>query len=94
VAGERLRSLAARRRLELAGGERALAALSPRRVLERGYSVTTRDGDSRPLTDASAINTGERIVTTFAVGQVRSLVLGRGKGSQGSLFEEDETVES
>ncbi len=90
VAGERLRSLAARRRLELAGGERALAALSPRRVRERGYSVTTRESDSRPLTDAETINTGERIVTTFALGQVRSLVLGRGPGTQASLFEEDE----
>ncbi len=87
VAGERLRALVARRGLELAGGERALGALSPRRVLQRGYSVTTREGDPRPLTDAAAVNTGERIVTTFAVGHVRSLVLGRTNGHQGSLFE-------
>ncbi|MGD1147561.1 MAG: exodeoxyribonuclease VII large subunit [Thermoanaerobaculaceae bacterium] len=90
VAGERLRSLVGRRRLELAGGERALGALSPRRVLERGYSVTTREGDPKPLTDAAGVNAGERIVTTFATGHLRSLVLGRINGSQGSLFEEEE----
>jgi exodeoxyribonuclease VII large subunit len=95
VAGERLRSLVARRRLELAGGERALGALSPRRVLERGYSVTTREGDPKPLTDAAGVNAGERVVTTFATGHLRSLVLGRINGSQGSLFDEEEkTVDS
>ena len=89
VAGERLRSLVARRGLELTGGERALGALSPRRVLERGYSMTTREGDPKPLTNAATVNTGERIVTTFAVGHLRSLVLGRVNGTQGSLFEEE-----
>jgi len=90
VAGERLRSLVARRGLELNGGERALGALSPRRVLERGYSMTTREGDPTPLKDAAAVNAGERVVTTLATGHLRSLVLGRINGSQGSLFEEEE----
>ncbi len=90
VAGERLRSLVTKRRLELAGGERALGALSPRRVLERGYSMTTREGDPKPLTSAAAVNAGERIVTTLATGHLRSLVLGRVNGHQGSLFEEEE----
>jgi len=94
VAGERLRSLVSRRRLELAGSERALGALSPRRVLERGYSVTTREGDPKPLTDAAAVNAGERIVTTFAAGHLRSLVLGRTNGHQASLFEEEKEVDS
>ncbi|MBZ5589051.1 MAG: exodeoxyribonuclease VII large subunit [Acidobacteriia bacterium] len=91
VAGERLRSLLLRRQLELAGRERALGALSPRKVLERGYSVTTREGDAKPLTDSAAVNAGERIVTTLATGHLRSLVLGRINGSQGSLFEEQGT---
>jgi exodeoxyribonuclease VII large subunit len=90
VAGERLRSLVARRGLELVGGERALGALSPKRVLERGYSMTTREGDPTPLTDATSVNAGERIVTTLAAGHLRSLVLGRFNGAQGSLFEEEE----
>jgi exodeoxyribonuclease VII large subunit len=93
VAGERLRALAARRRMDLAATERALAALSPRRVLERGYSITTRDGDRRPLHDAAAVAPGERLVTTLAAGQVRSLVVGGAAGRQGELFESDE-VES
>ncbi len=90
VAGERLRSLLGRRRLGLAALERALGALSPRAVLERGYSITTRDGEARPLRDASQVLSGERIETTLARGRVRSLVLGR-QGEQGSLFEEPGT---
>jgi exodeoxyribonuclease VII large subunit len=86
VAGERLRSLLGRRRLGLAALERALGALSPRKVLERGYSITTREGEARPLRDASQVLSGERLVTTLARGQVRSLVVGR-QGEQGSLFE-------
>jgi len=87
VAGERLRALVGRRRMGLVARERALAALSPRRVLERGFSITTREGDARPLRDAAAVAPGERLVTTLAHGQVRSLVQGR-PGEQGSLFGE------
>jgi exodeoxyribonuclease VII large subunit len=87
IAGERLRALAVRRGMELAARERALAALSPRRVLERGYSITTREGDVRPLRDASSAAPGERLVTTLAHGQVRSVVVGR-PGEQASLFAE------
>lgn len=90
VARERLRSLAGRRRLELEVRERALVALSPSNVLERGYSITTREGEAQPLRDASQVMAGERLVTTLARGQVRSLTIGR-RGEQGSLFEpEDE----
>ncbi len=89
VAGERLRSLLARRTLELSARERALSALSPRKVLDRGYSITTRAGDARALRDAAEANTGERLVTTLARGRLRSLVLGR-QGHQGSLFGDDE----
>ncbi len=89
VAGERLRSLLARRTLELSARERALSALSPRKVLDRGYSITTRAGDARALRDAADVNAGERLVTTLASGRLRSLVLGR-QGQQGSLFEEED----
>jgi exodeoxyribonuclease VII large subunit len=87
VAGERLRALLGRRGMGLESRERALSALSPRRVLERGYSITTRDGDLRPLRDATVAVPGERLLTTLAAGQIRSLVLGR-PGEQASLFEE------
>jgi exodeoxyribonuclease VII large subunit len=87
VASERLRSLVARRRLEIGARERALAALSPRKVLERGYSITIREGEARPVRDAADVLTGTRLVTTLARGQVRSLAIGR-LGEQGALFEE------
>ncbi len=85
VAAERLRALLRRRTLELSSGERALAALSPRAVLQRGYSITTREGDPTPLRDAAAAMAGERLVTTLASGELRSLVIKR-DGEQGSLF--------
>ena len=88
VAAERLRSLLRHRGQELASGERALSALSPRRVLERGYSITSRDGETAPLRDAAAVSPGERLVTTLAAGQVRSLVVGGRAGKQGELFED------
>ncbi len=87
VAGERLRALMGRRRMDLAARERALAALSPRQVLERGYSITTRDGDPRPLRDAAAVVPGERLLTTLSRGQVRSLVVGGRPKAQGELFD-------
>jgi exodeoxyribonuclease VII large subunit len=87
VARERLHSLTARRRLQLESLERALEALSPRNVLERGYSITSREGEARPLRDAAQVMAGERLVTTLARGQLRSLTIGR-RGEQGVLFEE------
>jgi exodeoxyribonuclease VII large subunit len=86
MARERLHSLVGRRRLELVSLERALGALSPRNVLDRGYSITTREGEARPLRDASQVMTGERLETTLARGRLRSLTIGR-HGEQGSLFE-------
>jgi exodeoxyribonuclease VII large subunit len=87
VAAERLRSLLRHRAQELSSSERALTALSPRRVLERGYSITTREGEAAPLRDATAVAAGERLVTTLARGDVRSLVVGGRAGTQGELFE-------
>jgi exodeoxyribonuclease VII large subunit len=87
VASERLRSLVARRRLGIEARERALGALSPRKVLERGYSITTREGEVKPVRDAAEVLTGTRLITTLARGQVRSLSIGR-LGEQGALFED------
>jgi len=86
VAAERLRSLVRQRGLELAGRERALAALSPAAVLLRGYSITTREGADEPLRDAAAVAAGERLVTRLAFGELRSVVTGRPAAEQGSLF--------
>jgi exodeoxyribonuclease VII large subunit len=85
VAAERLHSLVRRRGLELVAGERALGVLSPERTLQRGYSITTREGDPRPLRDSRDVAPGTRIVTTLAAGILRSLVQGVA-GTQASLF--------
>ncbi|MGC8915687.1 MAG: exodeoxyribonuclease VII large subunit [Thermoanaerobaculum sp.] len=83
---ERLKALVFRRRLELSGKLRALEALSPKAVLKRGYSITTRDGDPRPLRRATEVAAGERLVTVLAEGLVRSLVVGRQTSRQEPLF--------
>ncbi len=81
--------------------ERALQHLSPRRVLDRGYSITTLEGGTQPLKDAGRLRGGEALVTTLSDGTVRSLVVKRRDGAgpsgrrqsqgptkQGSLFDD------
>jgi exodeoxyribonuclease VII large subunit len=91
VACERLRSTVGRGRLQIEARERALDALSPRRVLERGYSITTREGETTPVRDAAEVLTGTRLITTLARGKIRALSIGR-LGEQGTLFEERRPV--
>jgi exodeoxyribonuclease VII large subunit len=50
-----------------------LAALSPRRTLERGYSIT-EDADGRVLTDAGAVPVGTRLRTVLRHGSLESTV--------------------
>lgn len=59
-------------RLGFAAGK--LEGLSPLRVLARGYSVTTREGDGAPLRDAAAVKPGDRLRTRLAEGEVHSEV--------------------
>jgi exonuclease VII large subunit len=58
----------------VAARERALAHLSPTRVLARGYSITTVEGSATPLRDAAAVRPGQVLHTTLAHGRLRSLV--------------------
>jgi exodeoxyribonuclease VII large subunit len=58
------------RRIELA--QTSLAATSPFAVLERGYSITQREGGSAPLKDAGDLKPGERIRTVLAAGWILS----------------------
>ncbi len=60
-------------RAHLATSSAALEALSPLKVLERGYSVT-RGETGEVVRDAQRLNVGERIRTTLAKGDVWSRV--------------------
>jgi exodeoxyribonuclease VII large subunit len=51
-----------------------LDALSPLNVLERGYSITKRLPDGLLVRDAAALQTGDRISTLLAEGEVISVV--------------------
>ncbi len=88
-------------RMAVVSRERALQHLSPRRVLDRGYSITTLEGGEKPLKDAGRLRGGEALVTTLSEGTVRSLVVKRRHGAgpsgrrsssgptkQGSLFDD------
>ncbi len=68
--GHRLR--AARSAAAALAGQ--LESLSPLAVLQRGYSLTRRETDERLIRDAAELQSGERIVTRFAQGQVVSRV--------------------
>ncbi|MFG0307305.1 MAG: exodeoxyribonuclease VII large subunit [Phycisphaerales bacterium JB040] len=65
--------------LDLESLERELEAVSPTRVLDRGYSVTT-DLDGRAVRDATALRGGQRVRTRVASGVFESEVVG-GAGS-------------
>lgn len=87
---ERLKALVMRRRLQLSAQARALQALSPLGILRRGYSITTRQGDSRPLRRAEEVAAGEVLLTQLWQGRVCSLVVGPQGGEQTQLFGEEQ----
>lgn len=62
---------------ELAAKRRTLTSLGPRRVLERGYSITTIKGSRRPIRDPAEVRTGQVLVTHLARGDLRSLATDR-----------------
>ena len=55
----------------------SLDALSPLKVLARGYSVTFREGEAAPLTDASAVAEGDSLRIVLARGELRARVTAR-----------------
>lgn len=58
---------------ELAGIEARVRALDPRRVLERGYSIT-RAADGRVVRSAADVTVGGMLVTEVAAGTITSAV--------------------
>jgi exodeoxyribonuclease VII large subunit len=87
-AGNRLNHAIAQNRLthesRLDALARQLEALSPRAVLERGYTITSRKKDGLPLTSAADLKPGDKIITRFADGQTESVIE---DSRQLSLFE-------
>jgi exodeoxyribonuclease VII large subunit len=62
------------RRQQVRSRRDQLAALSPLRVLERGYSITTDQATGAVLSDAAAVRPGQRLRTRLARGAVVSTV--------------------
>ncbi len=77
--GDRLRpaavSLVRERRQSVDRQAIALEALAPRRVLERGYSLTLRAGDEKPIRTPADAQPGEAIITVLATGRIASRVV-------------------
>jgi exodeoxyribonuclease VII large subunit len=63
----------ARRRLQWAGGQDRLRALSPRRVLERGYCLV-RGPDGTLLRSAAGLAVGDRVQVEFARGEAEARI--------------------
>ena len=68
---------AVERRLELA--RTSLAATSPFAVLERGYSITRKEGGTAALKSPADLKEGERIRTVLAAGWIVSAVEKKGE---------------
>ncbi len=81
VAGERraaadrmaARLASANEKLGVAAGR--LDALSPLRVLARGYAIVTKEGSAAPLTDAAAVAAGDGLDVRLARGRLAARVL-------------------
>lgn len=67
------RVAAAGEKLGVASGQ--LDALSPLRVLARGYAIVTRAGEAAPVTDAAALAAGDDIRVRLARGRASARIL-------------------
>lgn len=63
----------ANEKLSVAAGR--LEALSPLRVLARGFAVVTKEGETAPLTDAARVLAGEGLRVRLARGRIRAQVV-------------------
>ena len=66
------RQLLSREKEKVARMENSVALLHPRNILKRGFSVTLLNG--KPVTKATALKTGDELVTQLHEGEVKSIV--------------------
>ncbi len=52
-----------------------LEALSPLRVLARGYAIVTKEGEASPVTDAAALAPGDGVRVRLARGRAVARIL-------------------
>lgn len=72
----------AEKRQEMIGLAAAMDAMSPLKVLSRGYSVT-KDEQGRVVTDAAMVQPGDMITVKLSVGQLRAAV----KETEGAQYD-------
>ena len=71
---ERTEYFLEKRKHELALSAGKLKALSPLAILERGYSITFKDGE--PIKDIRGQKKGQKLVTRVAMGEIISIIEG------------------
>jgi exodeoxyribonuclease VII large subunit len=67
------RLASANEKLGLAAGR--LEALSPLRVLARGYAIVTKEGEAKPVTDAASLAAGDGVRVRLARGRAVARIL-------------------
>src|ERR1019366_6607607 len=72
-AGRPARVAAANEKLGVAAGR--LEALSPLRVLARGYAIVTKEGEAAPVTDAAILAAGDAVRVRLARGRASARIL-------------------
>jgi exodeoxyribonuclease VII large subunit len=73
---ERMKGVLTRGSGRLSTLSASLDALSPLRVLSRGYSVTYREGETAPITDASRVDMNDALRVRLHRGELRARVTG------------------
>lgn len=71
---DRMRAVLTRFSGRLSTHSASLEALSPLKVLSRGYSVTYREGETAPLTEASRVAVGDALRVRLHRGELRARV--------------------
>ena len=64
-----------RRQTRLQSLESHLNAIGPEQVLRRGYTITTRKSDGKPLRSAAEVKPGQALLTRLADGQIESVAV-------------------